>query len=115
MNPKPTGPPDNFLPRNFAGRFLLGVRSSPFVPFSAVFLYALTLGRRRGLNWSEWLVRIAMWEFFRTLLAVSICGLIWAVAAPAWLPAFAFRYARRLGVLAMVPFLILAALLIWSN
>jgi len=117
MNPNPTGPPEDFLPRSLLGRCLLGMFSAPFVPFSAVFLYAFTLGRRPvlNLNWGEWLVRIAMSEFFGALLAVSICGLIWAVAAPDWLPALAFRYGRRLGVLALVPFLILAGLLIWPT
>jgi hypothetical protein len=37
------------------------------------------------------------------------------MAAPGWLPTLAFRYAKRLAVLASIPFLILAALMIWPT
>jgi hypothetical protein len=65
------------------------------------------------MNWGEWLAHIAMMEFFVALFAASLCGLIWAVAAPAWLPTLAFQYAKRLAMLALIPLLALAALVVW--
>ncbi len=88
--------------------------SAPFIPFSAVFLYALMRGPR-GIKWSEWLIRVALGEFFTALFVVSTLGLIWAIAMPGWLPQLAFRFARRLMLLALLPLLILAAMWLQPN
>ena len=106
--------PGNFLPHDFIGRLALGLLSAIFIPPSAVFLFAFTFAPAAA-TWGWWLVRISLWEFFAALLAASVCGLIWAVAAPKWLPVYALRYSRRLGLLALVPFVILAGMLVWPS
>jgi hypothetical protein len=102
----------NFLPRTIAGRLVLGILSLAFLPFSAVFLYAISIGPA-GLNAADWLVRVALWEFFGALFAVSACGITWAAATPAWLPRLIDPFAKRLVLLAILPLLILAALAVW--
>jgi hypothetical protein len=69
--------------------------------------------RTTALSWGDWLMRVLLCEFFAALLATSVCGLIWAVAAPRWLPAPAYRCARTLSLLARIPFLILVGALLW--
>ena len=104
--------PPNVFPQSGIGRFVLGLLSIAFIPFSAIFLYALTFGHP-GPGWGFWLIRIALQEFFFPLFAVSTCGLVWAVAAPTWLPMWAHCWVFRLTLLALIPFLIMAGMMLW--
>jgi hypothetical protein len=63
-----SGIPPNVFPQSATGRFVLGLLSMAFIPFSAIFLYACTFGHP-GPGWGVWLVRVAMQEFFCALLA----------------------------------------------
>ena len=107
--------PPNLLPHSLAGRLALGLLSAIYIPPSGLFLFALTFGRPALRSWGDWLARVALWEFFAALLGVSVCGLIWAVAAPRWLPPLAYRCARHLCLTALIPFLILAGMLLWPR
>jgi hypothetical protein len=104
--------PPNVFPQSAIGRCVLGLLSLAFIPFSAIFLYACTF-EHPGPGWGVWLIRIALQEFFFALLAVSTCGLVWAVAAPAWLPTRAYRWVFRLTLLALIPFLIITGMMLW--
>ncbi len=109
---RPGEVPANFLPRSVGGRVVLGLLSAPAIPFAGVFLYALAVGPG-GATPAGRVVRLAMGDLFATLLAVGCCGLVWAVAAPPWLAGPAWRYGRRLTLLALVPFAILVWILVW--
>ena len=45
---EPTEIPPNMFPQSVIGRFVLGLLSIAFIPFSAIFLYAFTFGHRRA-------------------------------------------------------------------
>lgn len=104
--------PPHVFPESAIGRFVLGLLSIAFIPFSAIFLYACVFGHP-GPGWGVWLIRIALQELFFALFAVSTCGLVWAVAAPTWLPGWAHRWVFRLVLLALIPFLIMAGMMLW--
>lgn len=103
---------ENLLPSTIPGRLMLGCLSALFILLSAIFLFPLTFGGQ-NLTLGRWLVRVALWEFFAALLAASFCGLAWAVATPNWLPPIAERWARRLSLFALIPFLVVFGWLVW--
>jgi hypothetical protein len=105
--------PENFLPRSFVGRLGLGLLSSAATAFAGVFLYALITGPF-GRTWIERFIRLGMGELFAAIFAVGMCGLIWSVATPEWLPELAWRFARRLVILGLIPVIVLGAMAVMS-
>lgn len=100
------------LPNDIMGRMALGGLCATYLPFSALCLYGLTFAPQAP-TWVAWLIRAAVWEFMLALTMASLFGLIWAIAAPAWVRAHALRWTLRLCLLSLVPFLILAGLYFW--
>ena len=100
-----------FFSRTIVGRLLAGLLSIALLPLAVVFLLALTVGPA-GNNWLWWIARIALWDLCAALTIVCVCGVIWSLFMPAWLPTFVERYARRLSLLLLAPFIVLAVLLI---
>jgi hypothetical protein len=104
--------PHDFLPHDILGRIALGLLSATYLPASVLCLYG-SWSAPPAFTWGLWLMRAGVWEFFVALFAVSVGGLIWAVAAPNWLLPFANFWVPRLALLTLLPFIILAAMLIW--
>jgi hypothetical protein len=105
--------PENFLPHSFFGRLGLGLLSSGATAFAGVFLYALVIGPF-GRTWVERCVRLGMGEVCAAIVAVGVCGLVWSIATPEWLPEIAWRFARRLMILGLIPVAMLAGMALMS-
>lgn len=107
----------NILPTDVYGRVALGLLSLGFIPFAGAFVvapwYGLLVNRHVPRGFAEWSVHVAIQEFFITLFLVALSGLIWSVAMPKWLPPFANRFARKMAILLLIPYIILIGLYFW--
>jgi hypothetical protein len=102
---------DNLLPKDIKGRVACALASAVLLPLSGICLWPLTFGPLNPAM--PWFVCAALWELFAAMMGVGACLLIWAIATPAWLPPIAHRWAGRLALLLLVPFLILIGMTLW--
>jgi hypothetical protein len=103
---------DNFLPTSAAGRVVAGLLSAALLVPAAAGLYGLTL-LPAARTATQWVVLAACGEFLGGLAVVSGCGLVWAVAAPGWLPPLAWRYGRRLSLVVSASYLFFCGWALW--
>ena len=111
MTPEVNMVPRDVLPRSIPERGVLLVLSAGAIAFSVVLL-ALMIGTN-GLTWGEWLFRLAMAESFTVLFITGSAGLVWAIAAPRWLPAVALRVGGYMAASMLIPWPILFGLMLW--
>jgi hypothetical protein len=97
------------LPQSNAGRGVLFLLSIAAIAFAGIFLYALAMCPA-GQTWGERLVRLGLGEFFAALFITGWTGMMWAVAAPSWLPKLARRVNRWMAFCLLIPFVIMLGL-----
>jgi hypothetical protein len=98
--------PRSFLPHDTASRVLLGLVSAILIPLSVLLICALA-NAPAPANWRMQIVQVLTKQLFGALLFGSLCGLIWAVATPRWIPRLADRLSRRLTFALLLPFVII--------
>ena len=91
------------LPKSILGRIAFGIVCLPLLAFSGVFVYAFLYGILSGRWHGDTLVGIVFhWlagAIFEALFLFSLLGLIWSIAAPAWVNHLFQRAANRLMLL----------------
>lgn len=100
------------MPQSMQGRAALLVLSIGMLALGMMAL-ALML-RANGLTWGEWFYRLAMAEIFTVLVAAGVLSLLWAIAAPSWLPALTRNAGRFLAVCFVIPWVLLLGIMMWT-
>ena len=91
------------LPKSILGRIAFGIVCLPLLAFSAAFMYAYIHGMLSG-HWRcntpvEFAFTLLSGAIFESLFLFSLLGLVWAVAAPAWVDRLFQRAASKLAML----------------
>lgn len=79
----------NLLPQDVYGRIALGLLSTLFLPISGCVMWWMVRSYLLGpapnpRTLEQWLFLLFVETFFTALFAVSVGGVLWAIAKPAW-------------------------------
>ncbi len=106
------------LPKSILGRIAFGLVCLPLLAFSGVFLYAFLYGIFSGRKLWDTLEGLIFHCLFgaiiEALFLFSLCGLIWAVAAPNWVDRLFQRVVNKLLLLWVLLGLLGLPFVLWA-